>query len=106
GAEAEPMTHETERLVEGMRVLALAVRRQYELVAALAAAQIERELHHRLADALTLSGWRDHDILDDCRGRTEMAEVVRYQQDETSDNNVRLFGDVERVVRIIMETLE
>src|SRR5262249_44583187 len=68
-AKAEAVTLESERFVEGVRAFALGVRGQHQLVAALVATKGERELHHRLADAVALQRRRHGDILDDPRRR-------------------------------------
>src|SRR5262249_36106698 len=68
---AETVALESERLVKSVSVLALGIRGQHQLVAALIAAQAKRELHHGFADAGALQRRHHHDVFDDRRRRAE-----------------------------------
>src|SRR5262249_1295964 len=64
---AETVPLESERFVKSVSVIALGVRGQHQLVAALIAAQAKRELHHGFADAVALQRWTYRAVLDDRR---------------------------------------
>src|SRR5262249_5867872 len=103
---AETVPLESERFVKSVSVIALGVRGQHQLVAALIAAQAKRELHHGFADAVALQRWHYQDVLDDRRRRAEVTQVVHHQQGKGADNFVPVLGDIERVVGIVGEALE
>jgi hypothetical protein len=63
-------------------------------------------LNHGLADAVALQRRCYSDVLDDRRGRAEVAEVMHHQQGKGSHDIAATLGDVERVVGIIGEALE